>query len=144
MPKHVLYSAPFESRLETRERWRRLHMRPRNEVAAYVHCACSPGDGPRPVGLAGAEPGLVVVGYRGSALLALYCGGDGVFRLRRWRRYVSMVMYMEAIEDGLCTDRSIRRERCDRWYREHGSPWRLQPMPDSKRVHKGTEEWPMV
>ncbi len=29
MPKHMLYSAPFESRLETRERWRRVHMRPR-------------------------------------------------------------------------------------------------------------------
>ncbi|SDI24079.1 hypothetical protein [Paraburkholderia phenazinium] len=64
--------------------------------------------------------------------------------IRGWRSYVSTIMYMEALEDGLCKDRPFTWEGRDRWYKEHGSPWRLQPVPESMLMHQGTEDWPMV
>jgi hypothetical protein len=51
-----------------------------------------------------------------------------------WRSYVLAIMYREAIEDGLCTNRPCTREERGRWYREHGSPWRLQPVQESMRI----------
>lgn len=61
-------------------------------------------------------------------------------RARRWRLYIATVMYFEAIEDGLCLDRSVTWEGRNRWYREHGSPWRLQAVPEAMRVHMGGGE----
>ncbi|WP_433696202.1 hypothetical protein [Paraburkholderia phenoliruptrix] len=57
-------------------------------------------------------------------------------RIRGWRSYVSTIMYMEAMEDGLCSDRPFTWEGRNRWYREHGSPWRLQPVPESMRIRR--------
>jgi hypothetical protein len=68
----------------------------------------------------------------------LYLAGViALTKLRSWRSYVSTIMYMEALEDGLCRDRPFTWEGRDRWYRQHGSPWRLRAVPESMRVHQG-------
>ncbi|OXC76502.1 hypothetical protein BSU04_21035 [Caballeronia sordidicola] len=55
-------------------------------------------------------------------------GAIALSKIRIWRSYVSTIMYMEALEDGLCKDRLFTWEGRARWYREHGSPWRLQAL----------------
>lgn len=143
MSKYARYPAPFESRVQSRERWRKVYTKAHVSKWLMMSIGC--------VVL------LTVLAwwewqgtrlwlpwaYAGFAWLYL-AGGLALSRVCRWRSYVSTIMYMEAIEDRLCKDRPFTWEGRDRWYREHGSPWRLQPVPESMRVHQGAEEWPML
>jgi hypothetical protein len=145
MPKYAGYSAPFESRVQSRERWRRVYMKVRVSKWLLLSIACAVLLTAIAVwGWWDREP---VWWYPVAIAVFAWLSLAGVMVLstiRGWRSYVSTVMYMEALEDGLCKDRPSTWEGCDRWYKEHGSPWRLQPVPESMLVHQGTEDWPMV
>lgn len=145
MSKYIRYSTPFESRMQSRERWRRVYMKtyvtkwlPLSIVCAVLLTANA---------LWGWWEREPVWWYSVAVVVFMwlyFAGGMVLSKIRGWRSYVSTVMYMEALEDGLCKDRPFTWEGCDRWYREHGSPWRLQAVPESMRVHEGVEDWPML
>jgi hypothetical protein len=147
MPKHVGYSAPYESRVQSRERWRKVHMKVRITRWRLLAITCAT--------LLAAIAGWgwwerkPVWEYPVTVACAawLYVAGiAGVSRLRAWRSYVATVIYFEAIEDGHCPDRrdQITRKNRDRWYRERGSPWSLQPVPESMRMRPDREDWPII
>ena len=145
MPKYAGYSAPFESRVQSRERWRRVYMKVHVSKWLLLIIAC-----------AVLLTAIAVWGWWDRAPIWWYPVAVAVFAwlclagvmvlstIRGWRSYVSTIMYMEALEDGLCKDRPFTWEGCDRWYREHGSPLRLQPVPESMLVYLGTEDWPRL
>lgn len=144
MPKYAGYSAPFESRVQSRERWRRVYMKVHVSKWLLLSIAC-----------AVLLSAIAVWGWWDRApvwecpVTVAVCawlslaGVTALSKIRGWRSYVSTILYMEAIEDGLCKDRPFTWEGRDRWYREHGSPWWLQPVPESMRVHEGPEVWPI-
>ena len=60
-----------------------------------------------------------------SFLWLYFFGGLVWLRITGWRAYVSLILYMEALEDGVCKDTRFTWEGCRQWYRDNGSPWRL-------------------
>jgi hypothetical protein len=145
MLKYAGYSAPFESRVQSRERWRKVYMKFRVTKALLLSIACALLLAAIALwGWWDREPAWeypVAV-----AVFAWLClaGTLALSGIRGWRSYVSTILYMEAIEDGMCKDRPFTWEARARWYAEHGSPWRLEPVPESMRVHEGAEDWPML
>ncbi len=145
MSKYIRYAAPFESRVQSRERWRRVYMEVRVSKWSLLSIGCA-------VLLAA----IALWGWWDRApaweypvTVAVFAwlylaGAMALSGIRGWRSYVSTIMYMEAIEDGLCEDRPVTWEGRGRWYTEHGSPWRLQPVPQSMRMHQSEEDWPML
>jgi len=129
MPKYLRHFAQLESRVESRERWRKVYMKTHVTKWLLLSNACAVlltlialwGWWER-------EPiwwyPVTVVVFAWLYLAA----GIVLLRIRGWRSYVSTIMYMEALEDGLCKDRLFTWEGRARWYKEHGSPWRLQAL----------------
>jgi hypothetical protein len=145
MPKYAGYSAPFESRVQSRDRWRRVYMRvhvSRWLLLVKVYAVLLTA-----IALWSWREREPVWWYPLAAAVFAWlylAGAVALSGIRGWRSYVSTVMYMEAIEDGLCKERPFTWARRSRWYREHGSPWWLQPVPESMRTHQGAEDWPML
>jgi hypothetical protein len=144
MPKYIGYSAPVESRGQSRERWRKVYMKTYVTKWLLLSIACVIML--TVIALWGwweREPiwwypvAVAVFGW------LYFAGVIALLRIRGWQSYVSTIMYMEAIEDGLCRDRPSTLGGCGRWYKEHGSPWRLQPVPKAMRVHQGAKDWPL-
>jgi hypothetical protein len=144
MPKYAGYSAPFESRVQSRERWRRVYMKVRVSKWLLLSIACAVLLSA--IALCGWWDRAPAWEYPVTVAVCAWlylAGAIALSGIRGWRSYVSTVMYMEALEDGLCKDRPFTWEGRGRWYREHGSPCWLQPVPESMRVHTGGEDWPM-
>jgi hypothetical protein len=138
MSKYVRYSEPYESRAQARVRWRDVHMK--IYVTKWLLFAVACLILLTAFAAWGWRVHMPIWGYPVLILIFLwlyFCGGLAWSRITGWRAYVSTVMYMEALEDGLCKDMSFTWEGRDRWYRENGSPWRLQPVADAMREHTG-------
>lgn len=116
MPKYIRYSDPVESRVQSRERWRKVYMRTYATKWLLLGIACAilltllawrVWQGVQ-IWVPVAEAGFVWLYLAGGIVLS---------KIRGWRFYVSTIMYMEAIEDGLCKDRPFTWEGGDWWYR---------------------------
>lgn len=147
MPKYVEYAnaASFASRAQLRASWRTAYMRIHGgkwlllNVAFAVLLSAAAVWGWRNRAPAWEYPMTLAV------LAWLYLAGLIILlKIRGWRTYVSTVMYMEAIDDGLCKDRPVTGEGRARWYREQGSPWRLPPVRESLQVPRGGDDGPTV
>jgi hypothetical protein len=139
MSNYIRYdAAPYESREQSRERWRKVYTKTRVGKWLLTSIGCAV--------LLTVMAWWVWEGvrfwlpwaYAGFAWLYL-AGGLTWSRIRRWRNYVSTMMYMEALEDGECQG-PFTWEARNRWYKAHGSPWRLQPVTESMRVHESSED----
>jgi hypothetical protein len=145
MSEYSRYAAPFESRMQSRERWRRVYMEVRVSKWLLLSIACAVLLAA--IALWGWWDRAPAWGYPVAVAVFAWlylAGAIALSGVRGWRSYVSTIMYMEAIEGGLCKNRLFTWEGRGRWSREHGSPWRLQPVQESMRVHEGEEDWPTL
>lgn len=142
MPKYVRYSAPYESRVQSRKRWREVYTKVHVSKWLLMSIGCAVLLTVMAWWVWQGVRFWLPCAYAGFAWLYL-AGAMALSRICRWRHYISTVMYMEALEDDVCKG-PFTWEARDRWYREHGSPWRLQPVAEALRVHTGPEDWPIV
>jgi hypothetical protein len=70
-------------------------------------------------------PGMVALAILGAAI-----GWVVVDAGTMWQRRVVEMLYFQDIGDGVCPDRGaeITYDNAWRWYRQQGSPWRLNPQ----------------
>jgi hypothetical protein len=142
MPNYLRHIGQLESRERSRERWREVFTKTHVTKWLLLSIACAVLLTAIALWWWEQEP-MWWFPVAEAAFMWLYLAGAiALLKIRGWRSYVSTVMYMEALEDGLCNDRLFTWEECNRWYREHGSPWGLQALSECMRVHEGVEDCP--